>query len=86
MSIKTITWIKSTLFEGKRIIDRWSVPQNDLNKSTIFWGRLVGNFPEFMLLDNSLNQDIIMSHRYHYVITYHSTDEEDRTFSLRSSQ
>ena len=63
-------------------MDRWLVLQNDLNKGTIFWGRPVGNSLEFMPLDNSLNRDVIMCHRYYCTVTYHLHNDDKRTFSL----
>ena len=74
------------IFKWKRIFDRRLVPQNYLNKGTIFWGRPIGNFPEFMPLDNYLNQDIIMSHRYHCAVTYHLHVDNNQKVSLRTPQ
>ena len=45
-------------------------------------GRPVGNSPELMPLDNSLNNDLQMSHRYHCIVTAHLPDTDERKFSL----
>ena len=70
-------WMSNTIFDGKIIMDRYLVPQNQLNAGTLFCGRPVGNSPEFMPLNNSLNQDILMCHRYHCAVTYHLPDIEN---------
>ena len=41
---------------------------------TKYHKRCVGNSPEFMPLDNSLNYDLKLSHRYHCAITAHLDD------------
>ena len=74
--------MKNTMFQGEKI-SRWLVPQGGLNIGTIFYGRPVGNSPEFMPLDNSLNQEVLMSHRFHCAVTYHLRDIDERKFSLR---
>ena len=67
---------------GTTIYEKWLKPQNDLNIGTIYHGRYVGNSPEFMPLDNSLNYDLQLSHKYHCAVTAHLTDTDDRKFSL----
>ena len=39
-----------------------------------------------MTFDNSLNQDIITSHRYHCNVAYHLPDNDERKKSLRTPQ
>ena len=55
---------------------------NVLQDGTPYAGRPVGNSPEFMPLDNSLNRDILHSLRFHcvlsrFVIDGEGTDEEE---------
>ena len=61
-------------------MERWLVPQNQLNAGTIFCGKPVGNSPELMPLDNYLNQDILMYHIYHCAVMYHLLDDVNRNF------
>ena len=57
---ETIKWMKQ-----KEYLHRWLLPLNVLQYGTIYSGRPVGNIPEFMPLDNSLNRDILHSLRFH---------------------
>ena len=55
---------------------------NGLQDRTPYAGRLVGNSPEFMPLDNILNRDILHSFLFHCVLSRflldgEGTDEED---------
>ena len=43
---------------GKSYWDRWLTPQQRLNQGTVYAERPVGNSPELMPLDCSLNKDI----------------------------
>ena len=63
-SEKTISWMSKKI-DGVTVQKRWLTPQFDLNKGTVYFGRPVGNSPEFMPLDNLLNADITRSHDYH---------------------
>ena len=49
-----IQWMKE-----KNYYHRWLLPMNGLQEGTTYAGRPVGNSPEFMPLDNSLNRDIL---------------------------
>ena len=64
------------------IYNRWLKPLNGLNSKTIYENRYVGNSPEFMTLDNSLNNDLQLSHRYHCIVTAHLPETDNRKFSL----
>ena len=59
---KTVSWMKDTPIpdEEKCIYDRWVKPENGLNDAfgKRWWARPVGDLPELMPLDNSLNKDI----------------------------
>ena len=51
-----INWMKQ-----KGYLHHWLIPLNGLQDGTPYAGRPVGNSPEFMPLDNSLNRDILKS-------------------------
>ena len=79
-----IQWIKE-----KNYYHSWLLPMNLLQDGTPYAGRPVGNSPEFMPLDNSLNRDILHCLRFHcalscFVLDVEGTDEEERNtqFSL----
>ena len=65
-------------FDGKPIINRWLIPYNDLNKNTRYHQRPVGNSPEFMPLDNSLNGYLKNSLMHHCVVTSHLPKDDIR--------
>ena len=58
------------------------IPQLGLNNGTCFAFRPVGNWPEWMPLDNSLNNDIQSSLSLHCAITAHLPDDDPRKFSF----
>ena len=80
----TMDWMNSERFDGVSVRKRWLVPQNGLNKGTPYEGRPVGNSPEFMPLDNSLNADIKRSHDRHCIITSKLHVKDPRKFSMRT--
>ena len=60
----------------------WLLPMNVLQDRTPYAGRHVGNSPEFMTLDYSLNRDILHSLCFHFVLSRfvldgEGTDEEE---------
>ena len=60
---------------------------NGFQDGTPYAGRPVGNSPEFMPLDNSLNRDILHCLRFHcvlsrFVLDREGTDEEERNMKL----
>ena len=61
---ETIEWMKE-----KNYSHRWLLPMNGLQDGTPYAGRPVGNSPEFMPLDNSLNRDILHSLHFHCVLS-----------------
>ena len=74
---ETINWMKE-----KGYLHRWLLPLNGLQDGTPYAGCPVGNSPEFMPLDNSLNRDILHSLRFHCVLSLffldgEGTDEEE---------
>ena len=63
---------------------------NGLQEGTPYAGRPVGNSPEFMPLDNSLNRDILHCLRFHsvlsrFVLDGEGTDEEERNMRFSFS-
>ena len=75
----TIQWMKEV-----DIYKRWLLPKNNLNGGTTYSGRPVGNSPEFMPLDNALNNDIQQSLSLHCAITLELDDNDERKFSMRT--
>ena len=61
---------------------RWLIPQLHLNDGTVYVCKPVGNRPEWMPLDNVLNNDIQSSLSLHCAITAHLSDEDPRKFSM----
>ena len=45
----------------------WLLPLNGLQDGTPYAGRPIGNIPQFIPLDNSINRDILHSLRMHSV-------------------
>ena len=81
---ETIEWMKE-----KNYFHCWFLPMNGLQDRTPYDGLHVGNIPEFMPLNNSLNRDILHYLRLHcvlsrFVLDREGTDEEERIirFSL----
>ena len=85
-SKETKQWMKTTLFDGIPIYNRWLLPQNNLNKNTPYHERPVGNSPEFMPLDNSLNNDLKNSHYHHCAVTAHLPSNDNRRHSMATPQ
>ena len=61
---ETIKWMKEN-----NCFHRWWLPMNVLQDRTPYAGPPVGNSPEFMPLDNSINRDILHSLRFHCVLS-----------------
>ena len=81
----TIGWMKNNNY-----FHHWFLPMNGLQDRTPYAGRPVGNSPEFMPLDNSLNRDILHSLRFHcvlsrFVLYGEGTDEEERNMRFSFS-
>ena len=73
-----INWMRNNSY-----LHRWLLPLNVLQDGTPDAGRPVGNIPEFIPLNNSLNRDILHSLRMHsvlsrYIVDGEETDEEER--------
>ena len=76
---RTVEWMKR---EG--YCKRWLIPPKGCNVGTVYANRPVGNLPEFMPLDNSLNQDTQVSLSLHCTVTVHLPDDDSRKFSMRT--
>ena len=75
----TIRWMKEV-----NIYKRWLLSKNNLNGGTTYSGRPVGNSPEFMPLDNALNDDIQQSLSLYCAITLKLDNNDKRKFSMRT--
>ena len=85
---ETIKWTKE-----KNCFHCWLLPMNGLQNGTPYAGRPVGNSPELMPLDNSLNRDILKSFCFNFVLSRfllygEGTDKEERNirFSFSTSK
>ena len=77
-SKETIEWMKENNY-----FHCWLLSMNGLQDGTPYSGRHVGNSPEFMPLDHSLNRDIFHSLHFHCVLSrfllgVEITDTEER--------
>ena len=63
-SKETIIWRKENNF-----LYCWLMPMNGLQDETTYSGRPVGNIPNVMPLDNSLNREILHSLSFHCVLS-----------------
>ena len=73
---QTVEWMKA-----KGIYKHWLLPL-EINKGTVYENRPVGNSPEMMPLDSSLNKDHDDVVRFHMALTAHLSEEDPRKFSL----
>ena len=83
---ETVRWMKET-----NVYKYWILPEqgcNDLvgNNKTCYSKRPVGNSPELMCLDMSLNKDVRESFRMHVSITQHLDKSNCQRFSGSSPQ
>ena len=62
--------------ENNNYFHRWLLPMNGLQDGTPYAGRPVGNSPELMPLDNSLNREILHRLRLHCVLSRFVIDRE----------
>jgi len=79
-------WMKEMQFKGKSYYDRWILPALGLydDDSTLkyYKDKPVGNSPENMPLDNSLNNDLHESNRRHIAWTSRLEIDDPRKFDL----
>ena len=78
---QTREWMKKTNIGGENCMQKWLVPMLGCNKDTPFEHRSVGNSPEFMPLDMSLNNDVKIGHNFHCAITSHLAQHDEKKFS-----
>ena len=71
---ETLNWMKEKMY-----LHRWLLILDGLQDGTPYAVRPVGNSPEFMPLDNSLNRDILQSLRFHCVLSHAIIDGEETT-------
>ena len=71
-SKETINWMGNNSY-----LHIWLLPLNGLQDGTPYAGRPVGNSPEFMPLDNSLNRDILHSLHMHIVLSSYIFEREE---------
>ena len=82
----TIEWMKETYDnDGKSYYDRWIHPMGGLNSGTDYDGRPVGNSPEMMPWDASLNKDVDDCVARHVAMTSW-LKEGDEGYELRYSR
>ena len=89
---ETTRWMKNNMHEdGRTYYNMWITPVLGCNESfevengkkiTCYAHRPVGNMPEAMCLDNSLNQDIHTRVQSNVGATYFLPDTDERKFSL----
>jgi hypothetical protein len=86
---ETVSWMKETKVPGESstIYQRWIKPENGLNDEfgKRWWGRPIGNSPELMPLDNSLNQDVHESVRTHVIVSLAAVSDDKRDPRLFST-
>ena len=75
-------WMKTQMINGRSYHDIWVLPENDLNAGTNYHGRPVGNTPELMPLDQSLNQDVHLCALRHVTYTRGLPRTDPRCFSI----
>lgn len=71
----TITWMKQVGY-----FKHWILPEQGLNAETRFAGRPVGNSPELMCWDSSLNKDVDDSFNYHRALTVQLPRDDPKKF------
>ena len=78
---QTREWMSENTINGSNCMSKWLVPMCGCNANTPFEKRSVGNSPEFMPLDNSLNNDVKKNHDFHCALTSHLAIDDERKFS-----
>ena len=74
----------------KNYYHRWLLPMDGLQEGIPYAGRPVGNSPEFMPLENSLNREILHCLCFHcvlsrFVLDREGNDEEERNMQFSFS-
>ena len=81
---ETRRWMEGREINGSNCAKKWLVPINGCNGGTKYENRMVGNSPEFMPMDMSLNWDVKSSHNFHCAITSDLDEEDERKFSMKT--
>jgi hypothetical protein len=68
--------------EIRKCIKYWLLPLENLQAGTRYHDSIPGDSPELMPLDETLNQDIHSTARYHVAITSHLPKDDPRKFSF----
>ena len=76
---ETINWMRKNGY-----LHRWLLPLNWLHYGTSYAGHPVGNSPEFIPLDNSLNRDILHSFLMHSVLSSNIVNAEETNKEKRN--
>ena len=88
---ETCEWMRTNKYNGRTYWSMWVTPvlgcnnviRDDKGKSVKCYSlRPVGNMPEVMCLDNSLNQDVHVAVESNVGATYFLPDNDTRKFSL----
>jgi hypothetical protein len=81
---RTMEWMENTRTpDGKKYIHRWILPELGCNDDIPrFGGRPIGDFPESMPLDNTLNNNLKSSNTTHIIDTVSLNEDDPRKFSL----
>jgi hypothetical protein len=81
---QTMEWMENTTTPNiKKYIDRWILPVLGCNDDILrFGGRPMGDFPESMPLDNTLNNDLKASNNTHLIDRVSLDEDDPRKFSL----
>lgn len=74
---ETVDWMQT-----KGYLKHWVLPELNLNKGTVYANRPVGNSPEIMPLDCSLNQDVHCAVQSMVLMTSFLEDGDKRKFSV----
>ena len=72
----TVTWMKNN-----GVYSRWLLPL-EINMGTVYENRPVGNSPEMMPMDNTLNKDHDDEVRFHISLTSHLKEDDPKKFTL----
>ena len=73
----TVEWMKE-----KGIYKHWLLPMKGLNEGTRYAGRPVGDSPELMPLDSTLNKDVDDAVKMHVAYISHLLNTDKRKFSM----
>jgi hypothetical protein len=81
---RTMEWMENTRTpDGKKYIDQWILPELGCNDDIPrFCGRPIGDFPESLPPDNTLNNDLKSSNTTHVMDTLSLNEDDPRKFSL----